>query len=79
MGAIDDLVFNPAAKRLGAAGAGSVDVFQETAPDHYRSLGQVPTGPGARNGRVEPELERYFATVPEHERTNAKVLEYDVQ
>jgi DNA-binding beta-propeller fold protein YncE len=79
---IDDLVFNSASKRLYAAcgaGAGSVDVYEQTDPDHYRTLGQVPTGPGARNGRLEPELKRYFSAVPQHESTNAKVLEYEVQ
>ena len=78
---IDDLVFYPANNRLYAAcggGAGSVDVFEQTDPDHYKSLGQVPTGPGARNGRLEPELKRYFSAVPQHESTNAKVLEFEV-
>jgi DNA-binding beta-propeller fold protein YncE len=79
---IDDLAFDPKSKRLYAAcpaGAGSIDVYKETDPDHYESLGQVPTGPGARTGEWEPKLERYFVAVPQHEGTNAEVLEYKVQ
>jgi len=81
-GGIDDLVYYPANKRLYAAcagGAGSVDVFEETDPDHFKLLAQVSTGPGARNGRLEPELKRYFSAVPQHEGTNSKVLEFELQ
>jgi DNA-binding beta-propeller fold protein YncE len=79
---IDDLVYDPSSKRLYAAcpdGTGSVDVYEETDPDHYKSLGQIPTGPGARNGHLAPELMRYFVAVPQHEGANADVLEYEVQ
>ncbi len=79
---IDDLAFDSASKRLYAtcgAGAGSVDVYQEEDPDHYKSLGQVPTGPGARTGRLVPELKRFFVAVPQHENTNAEVLEFKTQ
>ena len=79
---IDDLVYDPASKRLYAAcpaGNGSIDVYRETDPDHYESLGQVPTGPGARTGELVPKLKRYFVAVPQHESTNAEVLEYEVQ
>src|SRR5258705_80644 len=79
---IDDLAFDPKGKRLYAAcpaGAGSIDVYKETDPDHYESLGQVPTGPGARTGEWEPKLQRYFVAVPQHEGTNAEVQEYQMQ
>ncbi len=81
-GGIDDLVYYPANKRLYAAcagGGGSVDVFEEADPDHFKLLAQVSTGPGARNGRLEPELKRYFSAVPQHEGTNSKVLEFELQ
>jgi len=79
---IDDLTYDPSTKRLYAAcpdGAGTVDVYEETDPDHYKSLGQIPTGPGARNGRLAAELMRYFVAVPQREGANADVLEYEVQ
>jgi DNA-binding beta-propeller fold protein YncE len=80
---VDDMDFDSASKRLYAAcpaGNGSVDVYKETDPDHYESLGQIPTGPGeARNGRLAPEIKRYFAAVPQHDSTNAQILEFVVQ
>jgi DNA-binding beta-propeller fold protein YncE len=79
---IDDLAYDPSTKRLYAAcpdGAGTVDVYEETDPDHYKSLGQIPTGPGARNGRLATELMRYFVAVPQREGVNADVLEFEVQ
>ncbi len=76
---VDDLDFDMKSKRLYAAGNGSVDVYQETDPDHYEFLGQIATGPGAKNGRLVPELKRYYVAVPQHENTNAQVLEYKVQ
>jgi DNA-binding beta-propeller fold protein YncE len=79
---IDDLAFDPASKRLYApcgGGDGSVDVYEQTDPDHYKSLGQVPSGPGARNGRLLSELKRYFVEIPQHGTANAEVLEYEVQ
>jgi DNA-binding beta-propeller fold protein YncE len=79
---IDDLEFHSASKRLYAAcagGDGSVDVYEEIDPDHYKSLGSVPSGPGARSGRLVPELKRYFVEAPQHGSTDAEVLVYKVQ
>jgi hypothetical protein len=79
---IDDLAFDPKSQRLYAAcpnGNGSVDVYKETDPDHYQSLGQTPTGPGARTGELVTKLQRYFVAVPQHESTNATILEFKVQ
>jgi DNA-binding beta-propeller fold protein YncE len=79
---IDDLSYDPGSKRLYAAcpdGAGTVDVYEETDPDHYKSLGQISTGPGARNGLYAPELMRYFVAVPQNKGASADVLEYAAQ
>lgn len=78
---LDDLVFAAASKRLYAAcgGSGTVDVYQEADPDHYRSLGKVPSGPLARNGLLIPALNEYFAAVPAHTDKSAEVLVYKVQ
>lgn len=80
-GRVDDLAFDAKSKRLYAAcGApGTVDVYEETDPDHYRSLGKVPTGPVGKNGWLVPELNRYFVPVPRHENKNAEVLVYQVE
>ena len=79
---IDDLAFDPQSKRLYAAcpaGKGSIDVYREADPDHYESLGQTESGPGARTGELESKLKRYFVAVPQHESTNAAILEFKVQ
>jgi len=79
---IDDLHFDPQSKRLYAAcgaGSGSVDTYQEVDPDHYQSLGQLPSGAGARNGRLVPELHRYFLAVPQHDNANAEIRVYSVE
>jgi DNA-binding beta-propeller fold protein YncE len=78
---IDDLVFDAASKRIYAAcgGSGTVDVYEEVDADHYRSLGQVPSGPLARNGLLIPSLKEYFVAVPKSADKPARILVYQVQ
>ena len=79
---VDDLAFDVKAKRLYAAcpaGDGSIDVYKQSDPDHYMSLGQVPSGPGARTGELVTALGRYYVAVPQHATTNAQILEYQIQ
>ena len=47
--------------------------------DQFKSLGQVATGPDARNGELVADLHRYFVSVPAHENDPAKVLVYQIQ
>lgn len=78
---IDDLVFDASSKRLYAAcgGSGTVDVYEEVDADHYRSLGQIPSGPLARNGLLIPSLKQYFVAVPKSANEPARILVYQVQ
>jgi DNA-binding beta-propeller fold protein YncE len=76
---VDDLVYDPAKKRIYAACDGSVDVYEEIDPDHYRSLGEIPSGPRGRTARLVPQLGRYFVAVPQNGATNAEILVYAVQ
>jgi len=79
---VDDLHFDAKAKRLYAAcpaGDGSIDVYKQLDPDHYVSLGQVPSGPGARTGELVSTLGRYYVAVPQRDTTNAQILEYQIQ
>lgn len=79
---VDDMVFDPQSKRIYAscgAGDGSVDVYEETDPDHYQLLGKVPSGHMGKTALLVPALHRYFVAVPQNGSTNAKVLEYEVQ
>lgn len=79
---IDDLMFNAASKRIFAAtgaGAGSLAVFQQTDPDHYRPVGEIASGPGGKNGIYVPQLHRYFVGVPSHDNVEASILVYEIQ
>jgi DNA-binding beta-propeller fold protein YncE len=74
-----ELTFNPVDKRIYApsgADGGSVAVYEETDPDHYKFLGKVPSGPLGRTALLVPELHRYFVAVPKHENTDAEILVY---
>jgi DNA-binding beta-propeller fold protein YncE len=75
---VDDITYDPASKRLYAACDGNVDVYQQSGPDQYKRLAQVPTGPLARTARLVPELNRYFVAVPQHGTDPAKILIFDV-
>jgi DNA-binding beta-propeller fold protein YncE len=78
---VDDLMFDPASKRIYATsgGTGAVDVYKETDPDHYQSLGNIPSGPGAKTGLLVPQLARLFVAVPPRGATPGEVFVYQVQ
>jgi DNA-binding beta-propeller fold protein YncE len=78
---VDDLMFDPASKRIYATsgGTGAVDVYKETDPDHYQSLGNIPSGPGAKTGLLVPQLARLFVAVPPRGTTPGAVYVYQVQ
>lgn len=77
----DDLMFDPASKRIYATsgGAGVVNVYKETDPDHYQSLGQVPSGPGGKTGLLAPQLSRLFVPVPGRGTAPSAVYVYQLQ
>ena len=77
----DDLMFDPASKRIYATsgGAGVVNVYKETDPDHYQSLGQVPSGPGGKTGLLAPQLSRLFVPVPARGSAPSAVYVYQLQ
>jgi len=75
---VDDLTYDPASKRIYAACDGNVDVYQQSSPDQYKLLAQVPTATMGRTARLVPELKRYFVAVPQHGADAAKILIFDV-
>jgi DNA-binding beta-propeller fold protein YncE len=77
----DDLMFDPASKRIYATsgGAGVINVYKETDPDHYQSLGQVPSGAGGKTGLLSPELSRLFVPVPGKAPATSAVYVYQLQ
>jgi DNA-binding beta-propeller fold protein YncE len=83
---VDDLTYDPVSKRLYAncggpkqGGNGSLDVYQQVDADSYRSLGNLTTGPAARNGILVTEASRYVVAVPQHGNNEAALLVYAVQ
>jgi DNA-binding beta-propeller fold protein YncE len=77
---VDDLVFDPPNKRLYAACAsGELDVYQQTDPDHYTSLGRIPTAPGAKNEVLVESLHRLFTTVPPQGGAPGQVYVYQLE
>jgi DNA-binding beta-propeller fold protein YncE len=62
---VDDMTYDAGSKRIYAIGGGMVDVIQEIDADHFRRLGSVAAGDQAKTGRLVPEINRYFAAVPQ--------------
>lgn len=76
---VDDLTFDPQSKRLYAscgAGDGSVYVYQQKSADNYDPLGEVATGPGARNSKYISSLHELYVSVPARQGVPAEVLVY---
>src|ERR1700730_2353575 len=66
-GANDTHFFDASSARIYFSGStGTLAVFHEDDPDHFRLLGKVPTGAIAKSGIWIPELKRYYAAVPKH-------------
>ncbi len=65
-GGADEAFYDAARRRIYIPGGdGFVDVIQQIDPDHYRTLARVPTGVMAKTGLFVPELNRFYAAVPE--------------
>jgi len=75
---VDDITYDGATKRVYAACDGAVDIYEQSGPDSYKLLANIPTGPMGRTARLVPELKRYFVAVPQHDTTSAKVLVFEV-
>lgn len=73
---IDDLVYDPATRRIYAAANGVIDVYEQTDLDHYVSRGSVITGTHARTAKLAPQLNRLFVAVPQSSGQNARILVY---
>jgi hypothetical protein len=64
---VDEVQYDAATGRIYYVGStGTVEVFKQVDPDHYKSLGEVPTGAIAKTGLWVPELKQFYSAVPEH-------------
>src|SRR5467141_2925008 len=61
-GADDSVYYDAATERIYCPGTtGTVAVFQEIDPDHFKLVGRVPTGAVAKSGLWVAEWKRYYA------------------
>ena len=78
---VDDLAFDPASKRIYATcGAdGATWVYEEQDADHYKLLGQVPSGPGGKNGLLAETLKRFYVIVPPKAPNSGRIDVFQIQ
>ncbi len=62
---VDDIAYDAGSKRIYAIGGGRIDVLQEIDADHFRAIGSVAAGDQAKTCLLIPEINRYFAAVPQ--------------
>src|SRR6266699_3117331 len=66
-GGADEIFYDASNSRVYFSGSsGTLVVFHEDDPDHFRQLGKVPTGAIAKSGIWIPEQKRYYSAVPKH-------------
>jgi DNA-binding beta-propeller fold protein YncE len=78
---VDDMVFDPDTRRIYAScggGEGFVEVYREEDPNHVEAIAKIPSGPAGKTSLLVTALHRYFVAVPQHDKTNAAILIYDV-
>jgi DNA-binding beta-propeller fold protein YncE len=75
----DDMVFDPASKRIYVACNDFAVVYLQHDADHYEELGRVATGFRAKTAILVPTLKRYYVAAPRHEDKAAEVMVYEVQ
>ena len=78
---VDDLAFDPGQHRLYAiagGGEGAVSVIGQRDADTYEVIANVPTKPGAKTGRLVPELHRLYVGVPTKEKQEAQILIFEL-
>lgn len=79
VGDCDDIFFDQAHKRIYATGGeGTISVFEEQDPDHYREMARVPTIKGARTSFFSPDLGRLYVGVRRQGSTPAAIQVFSV-
>jgi DNA-binding beta-propeller fold protein YncE len=81
---MDGVYFDANHKRVYVSGGrgfdvGSIFVYQQKDADHYESLGEIPTRPGAGTSFWSPALNRYYVAAPAHDGEEAAILVFEPQ
>ncbi len=79
---MDGVYFDATHKRVYISGGRGFDVgyvfcYQQKDPDHYETLGKIPTRPGAGTSFWSPELNRYYVAAPAHDNEEAAMLVFE--
>jgi hypothetical protein len=78
-GDADDVFYDAARQRLYVSGgAGCINVFAQTDPDHYQSVATIKTVAGARTSLFVPQTGRLYLAVPSGLLRATEIREYDV-
>ncbi len=78
---VDDLAWDAKNHRLYApagGGQGAISVIQQKDADNYEVIATIPTKPGAKTGKLSPELNKFFVGVPTKPNQEAQILIFDV-
>jgi DNA-binding beta-propeller fold protein YncE len=79
---MDGVYFDAAHKRVYVSGgrdydAGYVFAYQQKDPNHYETIGEISTRPGAGTSFWSPELNRYYVAAPAHGNEEAAILVFE--
>lgn len=79
---MDGVSFDAARKRVYVSGGrdqggGYVFAYQQKDPDHYETIGKIPTRPGAGTSFWSPELNRFYVAAPAHDHDDAAILVFE--
>jgi hypothetical protein len=79
-GDMDDLFYDTGRKRIYVPGGeGFISVFQQHDPDHYESMGRIPSAVGARTGLWYEKRDRLYLAVPGRANQGAELWVYEAQ
>ena len=79
-GDIDDLFYDASRRRLYlSCGGGFLDTIQQTTPDTYTRVSQLPTAPGARTCCFSPVTDRLYLAVPDRAPQTAEIRVFQPQ
>jgi DNA-binding beta-propeller fold protein YncE len=79
---MDGVYFDASHKRVYVSGgrdqgAGYVFAYQQNDADHYETIGEIATRPGAGTSFWLPELNRYYVAAPAHDKEQAAILVFE--
>jgi DNA-binding beta-propeller fold protein YncE len=79
-GECDDVFFDPTRKRIYVIGGeGIISVFQQSDPDHYELVANVPSAVGIRTGYYYAKRDRFYVAVPAKGNEPAQVWTFEVE